>query len=204
MLRVGESGQGRAPAGQAARGWSWTARLRRLLLLLTLAAIAHLLTVLLLPRYAQNDAASLYLATGADGRAEIIGDGTDRLPTPIDADPLTVIAVCGYDLADGPLRVSARTGNLPLAISLHVRGGGVFYALTDTAAQRGLLEFVVLTRAQFEDRLARDDDGDGAQELRVVAPARQGIVVARALARRASEQALGRALVSGVACGAAG
>ncbi len=178
--------------------------IRNVLLFCTLAGIAHILTVLLIPRYAVLDAASAFLNTGADARAELIRpDLQGRMPI-VDADAMTAIAVCGFDLADGPLRVSARTGQTLLSLSLHVRGGGVFYAVTDRAAQRGLIEFVVLNRRQFEDRVAKDDDGDSQRELRVVAPAEQGIVVARALVKQPSDRPLAEAMVSAVACGAAG
>ena len=176
--------------------------IRAALLFITLAGIAHVLAVLLVPRYAVLDAASAFLNTGADARAELIRpDQQGRMPI-IDADAMTAIAVCGFDLADGPLRVSARTGQTLLSLSVHVRGGGVFYAVTDRAAQRGVIEFVVLNRRQFEDRVARDDDGGSQRELRVVSPAGQGIVVARALVKQPSDRPLAEAMVSAVACDA--
>jgi uncharacterized membrane protein len=191
-----------------APGFRTRSRLARLTyalaLLVTLAGIAHILSVLLVPRYAVFDAASRFLAAGADARAELIAPDENGVSPILDADALTEVAVCGYDLADGPLRVSARAGAMPLAISLHIRGGGVFYAVTDRAAQRGVIEFVVLNRQQFEERAARDDDGDSQRELRVVSPALQGIVVARALVRQPSDRPGAQALVSAMACGGAG
>jgi hypothetical protein len=80
----------------------------------------------------------------------------------------------------------------------------VVYAVTDRAAQRGVIEFVVLNRQQFDERAARDDDGDSQRELRVVSPALQGIVVARALVRQPSDRPGAQALVSAMACGGAG
>lgn len=178
--------------------------LHALALLVTLAGIAHILSVLLVPHYAVFDAASRFLAAGSEARAELITPDEHGVSPILDADALTEIAVCGYDLGDGPLRVSARAGNIPMAISLHVRGGGVFYAVTDRAAQRGVIEFVVLDRQQFDERAARDDDGDSQRELRVVSPAPQGIVVARALVKQPSDRPAAQALVSATACGSAG
>jgi uncharacterized membrane protein len=184
---------------------SGLARLVHALALLgTLAGIAHILSVLLVPRYAVFDAASRFLSAGADARAELVTPDGNGVSPILDADDLTEIAVCGYDLEDGPLRVSARAGTTPLAISLHIRGGGVVYAVTDRAAQRGVIEFVVLNRQQFDERAARDDDGDSQRELRVVSPALQGIVVARALVRQPSDRPGAQALVSAMACGGAG
>lgn len=193
-------GQAAARALRDLPGLSAWRAFRNLCLFTCLAAIAHLLTVLLIPRYATLDAASLYVTTGAEGRADLIENGTEV----IDADPLTAIAVCGFDLADGPLRVNAVAGQLPLAISLHVRGGGVSYAMTDRTAQRGVIEFVVLDQAQLEERIARDEDNAAQRELRIVSPSQQGIVVARALAKQPSDRPQAEAMVKAMACGAAG
>jgi uncharacterized membrane protein len=177
--------------------------LHALALFAVLAGIAHLGTILLIPRYAALDSASIFVNSGAEGRADLIGAAAGQDVPIIDADPLTAIGVCGFDLSDGPLRVSARSGHTPLALSVHVRGGGVFYAVTDKAAQRGVIEFVVLNQSQLEERLANDDDGDSQRELRVIAPSQQGIVVVRALVRQPSDRPLAEALVRNMACGTA-
>jgi uncharacterized membrane protein len=170
------------------------------LLVVTLAALAHLLTILLVPRYARHDVASELLATGGDNRAEFLPDNGRRV---LDFDPGTAVATCGFDLADGPLRIRARIGHLPFAVSIHQRGGGVLYAVTDRAAQRGAIDFVLMTREQFEERVARDDEGEGEREMRVVSPAVQGIVAARVLVRLPSDRLVADALAAGMACGAA-
>lgn len=175
-----------------------------LALFVVLAGIAHLGTVLLIPRYAALDSASVFVNLGAEGRADLISQASGLDSSVADADPLTAAGICGFDLADGPMRVSARAGQTPLALSVHVRGGGVFYAVTDKAAQRGVIEFVVLNQIQLDERISRDDDGDSARELRVVAPARQGIVVVRALVRQPSDRQVAEALVKSMACGNAG
>ncbi len=175
----------------------------RLALFATMAAMAHLGAVLLIPRYAAQDAASVFMASGADGKAELLRAGSPEAAAIADIDPATAVAVCGFDLEDGPLRASIRAGQLPLSLSVQMRGGGVIYAVTDRAAQRGVIEFVVLTRAQYEARVAGDDD-DAQRELRVVAPSAQGLVVARALARQPSDRAAAEALVGSMACGSAG
>jgi uncharacterized membrane protein len=167
---------------------------------LVLAGIVHVVTVLAIPHFAQRDAVDVFGSKGANGTAELISSRQDGL---VDADPATAIAVCGYDLSDGPFRVSARTGTLPLSLSLHRPGGGIIYALTDRAAIRGVIEFVILTPAQLDERIAQEDDGDSSRELRVVSAADHGIVVVRALKRRPSDKQEAEALVSTTQCGAA-
>ena len=156
---------------------SGLARLVHALALLgTLAGIAHILSVLLVPRYAVFDAASRFLSAGADARAELVTPDGNGVSPILDADDLTEIAVCGYDLEDGPLRVSARAGTTPLAISLHIRGGGVVYAVTDRAAQRVAIDAetlgeVALGRYPGFRRMQAGRDL-GAQSLGDLAPQR--------------------------------
>ncbi|AZO78651.1 MULTISPECIES: hypothetical protein [unclassified Bosea (in: a-proteobacteria)] len=170
---------------------------------LVLAGIVHIVTVLRVPALASGDAATVYAALGMNGRAELVTPPPAGLPAMLDADPNSVAAVCSYDLAAGPLRVVARTASLPLGLTVHRRGGGVAYAITDRAAIRGVLEFVVMTQEQLDDRLANDEEGETSRELRVVSPSLQGLVVARVIVRRAFDRSEAEALATGVACGLA-
>lgn len=185
------------------------AALRRLALAilagLVLAGIVHIVTILLIPVLSDRDATSAYLALGTGGKAELISaDAGERpLPSLREADPAAAIAVCGYDLDVGPVRVVARTGALPLGLTVHRRGGGVLYAITDRAAIRGTIEFIVLTEQQLSERIARDDEGEAARELRILSDTQQGLIVARALAKLPSDRTDAEALATGVACGPA-
>lgn len=170
---------------------------------LLLAGIVHIVTVLRIPILATHDAATVYAALGANGRAELVTPPPAGLPALLDSDPNSVAAVCSYDLAAGPLRVVARTGSLPLGLTVHRRGGGVAYAITDRAAIRGVLEFVVMTQEQLDERLANDEEGETSRELRVVSPSLQGLVVARVVVRRAFDRSEAEAQATGVACGLA-
>jgi uncharacterized membrane protein len=169
---------------------------------LVLGGIIHIAVILMVPWLAHNDAVSRFGDLGTEGRAERILPRPGEAPV-VDLDPATIVAACGYDLSEGPIRIAARAGASPLAISIHPRGGGVAYAITDRAAIRGTLEFVMLTPTQLADRIGRDDDGSGARELRVTLSRLQGIVVARALARRPSDRAEAESLATGMTCQAA-
>jgi uncharacterized membrane protein len=206
---------GRAPA-QARQPWrlprpGWLAWLglgvKRLVLLtlmgLVLAGIVHIVTILLIPRLAVHDAATRYAGLGQDGHATLVTPPPEGLPAMRDADPNSATAVCAFDLSHGPLRVAARAGTLPLGLTLHRDGGGVIYAVTDRAAIRGVLEFVVMTQEQYDERLARDEDGETARELRIVSDATQGLVVARVMAPHPYDRGEAEALATAVACGLA-
>jgi len=146
---------------------------------LVLAVAVHIVIVLALPRYAEQDAFSRLRDTLTADNAQLVsapGAGPTWLPRP---DPAVAVAACAFDLEDGPVRVSAKTGPLFQSISLHAKGGGVFYALTDRAAVNGTLELVVMTRRQLDEALAQDDETDPSRDVRVVAPGREGLVIVR-------------------------
>ena len=65
--------------------------LHGLVLLLALAALAHILTTLLIPHYASQDSGSLFVVSGAEGRADLIGTDVNPETAIIDADPFTAI-----------------------------------------------------------------------------------------------------------------
>ncbi len=72
---------------------------------LVLAGIVHLVSVLIMPNFAERDAYSRLSVIGSTNTVAQIDD-----PTPFGAvlpatDPAFVTAVCLYDLGDGPLRL---------------------------------------------------------------------------------------------------
>ena len=149
---------------------------------LVLALGVHIAIILALPCFAEQDAYSRLEETLTADTAQLVsapGGGSTWLPRP---DPAVAVAACAFDLEDGPVRVSAKTGPLFQSISLHAKGGGVFYALTDRAAVRGELELVVMTQRQLDEALAQDDDSDPSRDVRIVAPRREGIVIVRVAA----------------------
>ena len=165
----------------------------------------HIVTVLAIPALSQRDAAHAYRELGTEGHAEMApSPGNARgLPALREADPNVVTAICSYDLSTGPMRIVARTGTLLLGLTLHRQGGGVLYAITDRAAIRGTLEFLVMTEAQRDERIAADEEGETSRELRIVSDTEQGLIVARVLLRLPSDKADAEALATGVACGLA-
>ncbi len=172
---------------------------------LTLAGLVHVATVLAIPLLSETDALSRARASETlDHPQPVYTVATAANPAPAEAwlpipDPAVAVGVCAYDLADGPLRVSARTGPLMLTLAAHGRRGA-FYAVTDQAAVRGALDLVILTRAQYDEALANDDENEPSRDVRIVAPDRQGFVVVRALAGLPSQRSAANAAVQAVAC----
>ena len=155
---------------------------------LVLGGIVHLTAVLAMPWLAEQDAFSRLRASVSADRSEIVatpGDQATWLPYP---DPNVALATCAYSLEEGPVRVSARTRALFQSLSLHARGGGVFFAITDRAAIRGALDLVVMTRRQLDEALANEDPDEPSRDVRITSPTREGLIVVRALAAFPSQR----------------
>jgi uncharacterized membrane protein len=146
-----------------------------------LGGIVHLSTVLALPRLATRNA-DTRLADIAPRHQVVVlpraADGTQALPF---QDPATAMAVCRFDLADGPVRVRALPGDEFMAVAFHTPTGGVFYALTDRSAAKGALEALVVTQAQLDALQAQDPEDEPVRELRLVSPRQTGFVTFRTL-----------------------
>jgi uncharacterized membrane protein len=169
---------------------------------LALAGIVHIASVLLMPRLAPRDAytrLSAFIAPGGVRPLPAAEPGQEILPF---LDPAFAYAVCGYDLAKGPLRIRAAVVPGPfVSMSFRSRKGQLFYSLTDRAASRGKIDIVVLTPAQLTEAEAQDNEDEPIQELRLLAPELQGFVLLRALAGAQSELPLAQARLAAVACG---
>ncbi|MDP4026223.1 hypothetical protein Q8W71_26710 [Methylobacterium sp. NEAU 140] len=172
---------------------------------LVVAGIVHIAAVLAIPVLSDADAASRARASESLEHPQTVytvATGDD--PSPPEAwlpipDPAVAVGVCAYDLADGPMRVSARTGPLALSLAAHGRRGA-FYAVTDQAAVRGALDLVILTRAQYDEALAEDDENEPSRDVRIVAPEGRGFVVVRVLAGLPSQRPAANAAVQAVSC----
>jgi uncharacterized membrane protein len=168
---------------------------------LVLAGIVHITAVLAMPWLSERDAFSRLRATMTADRSELIAPPTPTgdtwLPHP---DPALAVAACAYNLDEGPVRISAKTGALFQSLSFHARGGGVFFAITDRAAIRSALDLVVMTRRQLDEALATEDQDEPSRDVRIVAPQREGFVVVRALAARPSLREEAEMAAKSVSC----
>lgn len=167
---------------------------------LVLAGVVHIAIVLGIPAQAKKDAFSRLAESLAADQATLIsapGGGTTWLPQP---DPAVAAAACAFDLAEGPVRIVAQPGALFQSLSLHARGGGVFFAVTDRAAVRGELQIVVMTQRQLDEALAQEDEDEPSRDVRIVAPRREGFVMVRVAAPFPSQRPQAEAAAKAVSC----
>lgn len=175
-----------------------------LLASLLFAGIVHLSSILLMPRVAPRDAfgrLAAFIAPGGFRALPLTEPGQEILPF---LDPAFAHAVCGYDLARGPLRLQAALLPGPLlAMSFHSARGIVFYSMTDRAASRGKIDLRVLTPAQLAEAEGQDNEDEPVNELRLLAPEATGFVLLRALATSPSDMTAAQARLGAVSCEAA-
>lgn len=146
---------------------------------LTLAALVHLLIVLIAPLVASRRAYDRLGPLGVVNATVLLPlAGPDQHQFPY-ADPAVAVAFCRFDLAAGPVRITAPTGRAFTSLSFHTKAGLPFYALTDRAATRGVIEAVLATPEDVRVLEAKDDEENPSHDLRVAAAAREGFVVMR-------------------------
>jgi len=167
---------------------------------LVIAAGVHIVAILASPYLAEQDAFTKVQSTLTAEKAQIIsapGGENAWLPRP---DPAVAVAACAFDLRNGPMRVAAMTGSLPLSFSFHKETGGVFFAVTDRAAVRGELEIVAMTARQLDEARAAEDENDPSRDVRIVAPEQRGFVIVRVVAPTASLRPQAEEAAKAVAC----
>jgi len=143
------------------------------------ATLVHLIVVLIVPAVATRDAFARLAPLGPLDETLALPRASPAEKTLPYADPALASAFCRYDLASGPIRVTAPVGRAFSSISFHTRRGLVFYALTDKAATHGTIEAVLATPNDARALEAQDDPDDPSRDLRIAAPAPEGFVVMR-------------------------
>lgn len=150
---------------------------------LLVAAGTHIVTILALPALAPRDAHARFVQIAPRAATTPLPPARPGREIGPFNDPAMATAVCRYDLADGPLRLRMRvTGDDFVSLSFHSRGNAIYYALTDRAAFRGVIDVVVGTREQIEEIEAADEEESPVEETRLVSPTREGFVYLRSLA----------------------
>src|SRR5437660_4338329 len=146
-----------------------------------LGGIVHLATVLMLPSLATQDAYSrLAPLAPINAVAPIPTPTPDTAAMPF-MDPAFAIAVCRYNLADGPLKLSVPVSQAYTSVSFYTRSDIAYYAINDRAAGRRMIELDLMTTAQRAE-LPENEEITAADRLIVTSPTTAGLIVIRALA----------------------
>lgn len=177
--------------------------MRRILLPLLAGLVigggVHLISILAMPRLAQNDAFARLMRLGETNRAIQIPDPTPFATALPRLDPATVSTACVYDLSRGPLQVRVPTTPDLTTVAFFTRDGRIFYALNDRAANRRAIELQLMTGPQ-RAALPQDEEITAADRLIVESPSESGIVIIRAFVREPGARDAIRKLMEGARC----
>ena len=174
----------------------------RALLILLVAAVtaglAHVATLLLVPRLLP---ASAFDRLADEAPVNAVQPVPDALAAALPfADPAILLARCRYDLGDGPLRLRSRLSASYLAVVFAAERKGIFASVSDRAATSGVLDVVLATRAQLDRIEALDTEGEAVDEIRLVAPAPRGLALFKLVVERPSAREEARELLAQASC----
>jgi uncharacterized membrane protein len=164
-----------------------------------LGGIVHLATVLLLPTLASQDAYSRLAQV-----AQVNAVTPLPQPTPDNAaipflDPAFAMAVCRYDLSDGPIKFSVPVSPAYTSVSFYTRTQVAYYAINDRAAGRRVIELDLMTSEQRGD-LPDDEEVTAADRLIVESPTLTGLILIKALAPEPGLLPTARRVLAGARC----
>ena len=166
---------------------------------LLLGGIVHLVTILVLPRTASNDAyARLATIAPVNAMTPIPEPAPQTVLLPF-MDPAFAAAVCRYDLSDGPLKLTAPIAAAYTSVSFYTRRGVPYYAINDRAAGRRVIELDLMTTDQ-RNALPEDEEITAADRLIVESPTMTGLIVLRTLAPEPSLMPVARNALAAAKC----
>lgn len=145
------------------------------------AALLHLIIVLALPRFSEQDAYSRVLAKGEMQRFWRLGEQPDKSGLVKD-DPYLETAVCAFDISAAPLRVAGANPGLPFwSLAVYDSGSNEVFSINDRTSVAGALDVVVATPMQMT-LLRKNLPASANQSILVESAQTEGYVVLRALA----------------------
>jgi uncharacterized membrane protein len=114
-------------------------------------------------------------------------------------DPAFATAVCRYDLAKGPVKLTVPVSQAYTSVTFYTRYDVAYYAINDRSASRRAIELDLMTTKQHND-LPDDEDVTAADRLIVESPTMTGLIVARAFSPEPSLLPTAAAALTGAQC----
>lgn len=176
--------------------------IRWLVLLLAgvlLGGMIHLVTVLALPRLATLDAYSRLVPLTAENAVTVLPPtDTGTAPMPF-MDPAFAVAICRYDLSNGPLKLTVPVSQAYTSASFYTRNEVPYYAINDRSAGRRVIDLHLMTAAQHAE-LPEDEEITAADRLIIDSPTQTGLIVLKALAPEPGLMPQARASLEAARC----
>jgi len=165
-----------------------------------LGGVVHLVSVLALPRIATQDAYSrLTPMTKLNAVTQLASADPGNTVMPF-LDPAFAVAVCRYDLADGPIKLTVPVSQAYTSVSFYTRNEVAYYAINDRSAGKKVIELDLMTEAQHND-LPEDEEVTAADRLIIDSPTTTGLIVLKALAAEPGLMPQAQASLAASRCG---
>jgi len=166
---------------------------------LLLGGVVHLATILVLPRTATQDAyARLEPLTPVNAMTPVPGPTPDKAVLPF-MDPAFAVAVCRYDLANGPMKLTAPVSQAYTSVTFYTRRGIAYYGINDRAAGRRTIELDLMTTPQH-DAMPEEADVTAADRLIIESPTTTGLIVVRMLSPEPGLMPMAQAALAAARC----
>jgi uncharacterized membrane protein len=114
-------------------------------------------------------------------------------------DPALALAVCRYDLSNGPIKLKVPVSQDYTSVSFYTRSDVAYYAINDRSAGKKVIVLDLMTEAQH-DALPQDENITAADRLIVDSPTETGLIVMKALAPEPGLMAQARSSLTGASC----
>jgi uncharacterized membrane protein len=165
-----------------------------------LGGVVHLVSVLALPRISTQDAYSrLTPMTKLNAVTPLPLADPGNSPMPF-MDPAFAMAICRYDLSDGPLKLTVPVSQAYTSVSFYTRNEIAYYAINDRSAGKRVIELDLMTEAQHED-LPENEEVTAADRLIIDSPTTTGLIVLKALAAEPGLMPQAQATLAAASCG---
>ncbi|MDR3464665.1 MAG: DUF1254 domain-containing protein [Xanthobacteraceae bacterium] len=148
---------------------------------IVMGGIVHLVSVLSLPRIASLDAYSRLAPLTPVNTVTALPAASptnNRIPL---MDPAFAVAVCRYDLSNGPIKLVVPVSQAYTSVSFYTRSDIAYYAINDRSAGRKVIELDLMTEAQHAE-VPEDEEVTAADRLIIDSPGNRGLIVLKALA----------------------
>jgi uncharacterized membrane protein len=164
-----------------------------------LGGVVHLVTILMLPSMATQDAYSRLTPLAPVNKVvPVPAPAPDKAAMPF-MDPAFAMAVCRYDLTNAPLKFSVPISQAYTSVSFYTRSDVAYYAINDRAAGRRVIELDLMTPEQHSDA-PESEDTTAADKLVVESPSRTGLIVIKALAAEPGLLAAAQSTLASAKC----
>ena len=164
-----------------------------------LGGVVHLVTVLVLPRMASQDAYSRFVPFAPVNKVvPVPSPSPDKATMPF-MDPAFAMAVCRYDLTKAALKFSVPISQAYTSVSFYTRSDIAYYAINDRAAGRRVIELDLMTQEQHSE-VPDNEEVTAADRLIVESPTNTGLIVIKALAAEPGLLASAQSSLTGARC----